>query len=188
MFVALRLPREIRTELLKTQTELRRILEAAANWTQAEQFHLTLRFLGNVDRAEVDALITQVRESLAPLGPLSLAAAGLGVFPKRGTPRVIWAGVSDLQQQLARLQRAVEEATARFTQEPPTPKFHGHVTLGRVRETRGGWRRELEVFLKGKAQAPFGTWTADRVEIMGSELSSAGATHYQVAEVSLAAP
>jgi 2'-5' RNA ligase len=132
-------------------------------------------------------LIKQLRESLAPFGPLSLAVAGLGVFPERGPPRVIWAGVSDSHQQLARLQGAIEQATAKSAPQGSPEQFRGHVTLGRVREARGGWRRDLEVFLKSRARTSFGMWTADRVELMRSELSSTGAIHYPLAEVVLAA-
>lgn len=187
LFVALRLPQDVRTELTKAQTELRRILKNAAGWTPPEQFHLTLKFLGSVDRDDLDTLIKQLGESLAPFGPLSLAVAGLGVFPERGTPRVIWAGVSDSHQQLARLQGAIEQATAKFAPQASPEPFRGHVTLGRVREARGGWRRDLEVFLKSRAGASFGMWMADRVELMRSELSSTGAIHYPLAEVLLAA-
>jgi 2'-5' RNA ligase len=164
--------------------ELRETVKEGARWTPPDQFHLTLKFLGGVRRSQVEPLLGALSESIAPFGPLVLTASGLGAFPPRGKPRVLWAGVSDAAQQLPLLQRAVELASAAFTAEPPVNDFSGHITLARLSQFRGA-ANELKTVLAGSGQRMFGGWTANHLALMQSELSSAGATHLLVAEIPL---
>jgi 2'-5' RNA ligase len=184
LFLALSVPEEVKVQLHRVQLELRETVKEGARWTPPDQFHLTLKFLGGVRRSQVEPLLGALSESIAPFGPLVLTASGLGAFPPRGKPRVLWAGVSDAAQQLPLLQRAVELASAAFTAEPPVNDFSGHITLARLSQFRGA-ANELKTVLAGSGQRMFGGWTANHLALMQSELSSAGATHLLVAEIPL---
>jgi len=184
LFLALSVPEEVKAQLHRVQLELRETVKEGARWTPPDQFHLTLKFLGGVRRSQVEPLLGALSESSAPFGPLVLTASGLGAFPPRGKPRVLWAGVSDAAQQLPLLQRAVELASAAFTAEPPVNDFSGHITLARLSQFRGA-ANELKTVLAGSGQRMFGGWTANHLALMQSELSSAGATHLLVAEIPL---
>jgi 2'-5' RNA ligase len=184
LFLALSVPEEVKAQLHRVQLELRGTVKEGARWTPPDQFHLTLKFLGGVRRSQVEPLLGALSESIAPFGPLVLTASGLGAFPPRGKPRVLWAGVSDAAQQLPLLQRAVELASAAFTAEPPVNDFSGHITLARLSQFRGA-ANELKTVLAGSGQRMFGGWTANHLALMQSELSSAGATHLLVAEIPL---
>ena len=184
LFLALSVPEEVKAQLHRVQLELRETVKEGARWTPPDQFHLTLKFLGGVRHSQVEPLLGALSESSAPFGPLVLTASGLGAFPPRGKPRVLWAGVSDAAQQLPLLQRAVELASAAFTAEPPVNDFSGHITLARLSQFRGA-ANELKTVLAGSGQRMFGGWTANHLALMQSELSSAGATHLLVAEIPL---
>src|SRR6185295_12749802 len=102
LFISLEIPVEIRSELEAVQLELRRGLEGAEiHWTRAEQFHLTLRFLGDVDTNRVEALGKAVRTSTAGGGELNLIATQMGCFPNLRRPGVIWIGVKERGSRLA---------------------------------------------------------------------------------------
>ena len=186
LFIAINIPEAVKAEMEKAQAELRRALpQGCARWTKREQFHLTLKFLGSVDAHRVEALAGAIRGACQGFTSLRLRAERIGCFPDLRFPRVVWAWVHDRQEQLPRLQQAIETATRDFTAEAPEEKFIGHMTLGR---TRGIKRREAGVLAKavaGMVETAFGEWIADRIEIMRSETSPQGARHSVLGSVRL---
>ena len=102
-----------------------------ARWEAREKLHLTLRYLGEVDggaqRAAVDAL-ARVR-----CPAFSMTLKGVGVFPPRGQPTSLWAGVAE-PGPVAELRRRIDRALDRVDVEPDPRKFAPHVTLARFKE------------------------------------------------------
>lgn len=186
LFIAIIVAQEVKTEMEKAQQELARALpQGCVHWAGRDQFHLTLKFLGKVEVRRVEQLTDAVRAACRGFAAMPFRAERLGFFPQGRSPRVIWAGVNDPNGQLSGLQAAVEAATRGFTIEKQEKKFTGHVTLGRAKDIR---RREADVLAKlGAAMAGrfFGQWTADRVEIIRSELSAQGSRYTPVAVVPL---
>jgi 2'-5' RNA ligase len=186
LFIALSVPADVREKIKGAQDELRHALShARIRWTQVEQFHLTLRFLGDVEAQRLPQLTEVVTATCKGFAPLKLRAARLGCFPNARRPRVIWVGIEEASGRLAELQRAIQVGTQDFTAEEPEPNFSGHVTLGRIKEIH---RQEADVLARAiadSAQKSWGEWTADHVEIMRSELSTDGAKHVLAASVSL---
>jgi 2'-5' RNA ligase len=187
LFIALTIPEEVKSEIEKAQAELRRTLpKGGVRWTRREQFHLTLKFLGNVEAQRVEPLADAVRGACQGFGTLDLRAERIGFFPDLRSPRVVWAGVRDQREQLPRLQSVVEAATRNFSAEDSSEKFTGHVTLGRIKTIR---RPETEILARlagGLATRFFGAWTADKIEIIRSQLSPDGAGYTTLATIPLA--
>jgi 2'-5' RNA ligase len=123
LFVALALPENVRWQLRLLCGGL-----PGARWVQPENFHLTLRFIGEVDGAEfhdIDAALAGIR---APRFSLSLA--GIGHFGSGNKLRSVWAGI-DKQPALLHLRDKIESAVVRAGVEPNGQKFQPHVTLAR---------------------------------------------------------
>jgi len=186
LFIALEIPEQVKQEIERAQAELRQIFsQSAVRWTRCEQFHLTLRFLGNVESALAEALVEAVRSACRDFGVLSLHAEHIGFFPNLKLPRVIWAGIHDSQARLAVLQRALNAATNDLTTEPAEERFTGHVTLGRIKQLKRSEAKGLAKLCAGIADRRFGEWTADKLHIFRSELSASGAVHTPIAIVPL---
>lgn len=186
LFVALTAPEPVRGEVEKAQAELRACVpQARVTWTRREQFHLTLKFLGNVAGERVAQLVETAEDACRGFAPLRLRAEGVGCFPDARSPRVVWLGVRDLEEALPRLQRAIETACAGFTVQPRQERFSSHLTLGRIKSIGRPEAESLAEQANAMAQRFFGQWTADRVEIMRSDLSSEGARHTVLATVPL---
>ena len=100
-----------------------------ARWMAPGPFHLTLRFLGEVAPAQA----LDVADALASihLPPFPLALKGVGHFPPRGSPKVLWAGVAP-SEPLLRLQQRIERAMTHAGCEPDPRRFHPHITLARL--------------------------------------------------------
>ena len=188
VFIAISLPERVRDEIEKAQGELRRALPGeSVRWTRRGQFHLTLKFLGNVDVQGLDALMTSVGRACEGFGALRLRAQRIGFFPGLRRPRVVWAWVHDEPERLPLLQREVETATAGFTGEPAEKAFTGHITLGRCKTIKRAHAELLGKLATAMENRFFGEWTADRIEIIRSEPASGGSRYTTLGVVPLAA-
>jgi 2'-5' RNA ligase len=187
LFIAVTIPEPVKAKMEEAQAELRRALpERVVRWTKREQFHLTLRFLGDMDAPRVEALGDALRAACQGFSALRLRAQGVGFFPDVRFPRVAWVGVSDQADQLPRLQQAVEASTREFTAEKPGERFTGHVTLARIKGIKRPEADALGKAAAGMAERLFGQWTACQVELMRSELLPQGARHSILASIALA--
>jgi 2'-5' RNA ligase len=124
LFVALDLPPEVRTRLGRLATGL-----PGARWLPPENYHLPLRFLGEVPghRAE------ELDDGLAALRGkrFELRLSGVGVLEKAGRAQALWAGV-ERNPQLEHLQAKIETAIQRVGFEPERRRFMPHITLARL--------------------------------------------------------
>lgn len=187
MFVALAIPEQVKERIGAAQSALRRVLPSkAARWTRPQQFHLTLRFLGNVAATRVDELIEVCRRACAAHPSLELRAESIGFFPNARAPRVVWAGIHDSNHRLAGLWRIVQSVTGAFTTEQEESQFTGHVTLARVNRLRRSQATDLAQAAAGFEKPHFGGWKASQLDLMRSELLPEGARHTLLASLPLA--
>lgn len=178
LFIAVAVPPDVRQEIARAQDQLRRNSPPGAlRWTRPEQFHLTLKFLGDVPATQVGALENAVSAACAGFPVLPLAAHGLGFSPNEQRPRVIWAGVDDPGGQLAELHRRIEVAVLPFAPSPAPERFAGHITLGRFKPGYHGAMGKLLARATLLRTRHFGDWRAEQVDIIRSELTAAGARH-----------
>lgn len=176
LFLALPVPGHVRAEFRRLQQELRPFLPSrSVRWARADQFHLTLKFLGNVPAAHTGELIEAVREICATTPPIPLRAEGTGFFPNHRAPRVFWAGIAGEDHLLFDFQHRLETAARRFSEKPETMAFAAHVTLARFQTVA---RPDVEkIISRARMFRDFGQWTADHVDLVRSTLSPFGATH-----------
>jgi RNA 2',3'-cyclic 3'-phosphodiesterase len=187
VFIAVRLPEPVKDQIARTQNELRDALPGKSfRWTRPEQFHVTLKFLGNVESDRLEDLSRSVRLACEGFGILELSAAGIGAFPTLRRPRGVWTHVEERRQRLLLLQRIVDETTAGFTSERPHEAFTGHVTMGRCKAIARAETATLARLALTMGDRHFGEWTADDIAIIRSELASGGPRHTTLATVRLA--
>lgn len=134
LFAAIDFDANVREAIVREQAGVGRALSdpPQIRWVRPEQMHLTLVFLAAVPEEDVPALTSACSEPIAQ-PPFSMTFGGIGVFPPRGAPRVVWLGAIDgvaaaatVQQDVAARIEALGIATERR-------RFRAHVTLGRWR-------------------------------------------------------
>jgi 2'-5' RNA ligase len=131
-FVALEIAEEMRARIASLQDELRG-RAPDVRWTRPEGIHLTLRFLGSTTLAQIERLKPMLAAAAGECPPADVGLAGLGTFPPRGAPRVLWLGLSMPDSFLA-LQAACERAAAALGFPREERPFRPHLTLGRWRD------------------------------------------------------
>lgn len=182
LFVAIVLPEAVRNEILRAQRELQPLVpRVAARWTRPDQFHLTLRFLGNVPTDAIEDLKRSVGAVCRNTPPLSLRAQGVGFFPNPRSHRIVWVAINDGEGHLVDLQQRIEMAVGPFSPEAGEKNFAGHVTLGRLKNPKPSVSRGLAARAQLFENQIFGNWTAEEVEIIRSELSCGGARYTPLA-------
>jgi RNA 2',3'-cyclic 3'-phosphodiesterase len=173
LFTALAVPPEIAAGLAPFQGGL-----PGARWIEPRDFHVTLRFLGDVERTLAEDFLDLLGE-MRHRGSLTVTLESLSVFGG-GKPRAILAAAHP-SPDLLDLQ-AEQERLARRAGLPPEPRrFTPHVTLARLR--REASPEAVAMYL---SQAPAFTplaFTADRVTVYSARESTGGGPYVAEAEV-----
>ena len=184
LFLAINLPADVRRDIGEATAPLRAAAPSLA-WTDEARLHLTLKFIGERPEAERAPLAEAVRRVAARHVPLELELGGLGAFPSRARPRIVWLGVAP-DPKLELLHHDVEVACAELGYEVEGRAFRPHLTLGRVREPRGrraGRDASLAVStaaaLADAAREVRTRWAAAvaSVDLMRSELAAGGSRY-----------
>lgn len=171
VFVALELPAVVKEALAATTVRLGdAVPEGKIRWTPVDSFHLTLKFLGDVDGSQVSDIVGSVRSIASEYGPFALQTGKTGAFPASGKARVIWAGIGGDLDVVRRLQADVETAATDMGFERDKRPFNPHVTLGRARKAG-------VALPSGVASTKPILFRVDRVTVMKSDLHPTGAEH-----------
>jgi len=125
LFIAVELPEKVRDILIDAQKRIRFPGKA----TLVNDFHLTLKFLGEVEDKKVPDIISVL--SKISFKPFDISLSGIGVFPNKNSPRVLWVGMSP-EDKVSALQKDIDSATLGvcFAQ---GQEFHPHITLSRIK-------------------------------------------------------
>jgi 2'-5' RNA ligase len=166
LFVAIVLPEDVQDTLAELYAGI-----AGARWTPPGQFHLTLAFLGDVAPALLDDLHRGLQG--VHCGPFDMKIRGVGHFPPRGQPRVLWAGIEP-SEALERLQQRVEKAVQRAGIVLEKRKWFPHVTLARLQGAPTG---RVAEFLAAHALFRMAPMPVEAFQLMSSVLRADGAEH-----------
>lgn len=126
LFVSISLPSTV-TKLL---TEINPQKEGV-RWLTPDQMHLTLSFFGNVSNPTEEILKTKLIDF--EWRPFFLPICGLGKFPSKGAPDILWVGVGSGHPHLFQLHKRVQEAALGAGLHLELRPFHPHVTIARCR-------------------------------------------------------
>jgi RNA 2',3'-cyclic 3'-phosphodiesterase len=136
LFLAVPLPEEVRTLIADLIADLSG--EGwPVRWVQPENAHLTLHFLGEVDRERAELVRLALPAAVAAHEPFALRTAALGVFPNFRHPRVLWLGLHGPAHRLEMLQRDLGKTLLGLGFAGTDEPYHPHITLGRVRNDDG---------------------------------------------------
>ena len=166
LFLALRLDNSTRALLSGLGAQV-----PGAHPVSEEQLHLTLRFIGEVD----GATFRDIREGLwgLPAPPVVLSISGVGHFPPRGKPRILWAGVEP-SAELASLRNKVNHILRECGISPEERKYHPHITLARLKDSS---THRVARFLSQNSMLRTPPCTVHQVTLFSSILSPKGALH-----------
>lgn len=182
-FVAVALPPPVRKLLVQVREALGRA-DADVKWVEDENLHLSLKFLGELDDEPLAKLKGILSVEALRWPRLSLAYAGIGTFPERGTPRVVWAGCSGDLEKLSALAAAVERSAEQVGVPRERHPFVAHLTLGRVKSDRN--LKRLRAAIEQQAEVPLGRDEVKEFVLYKSTLTNQGPIYEALAGYPLA--
>jgi 2'-5' RNA ligase len=167
LFVSLDLPEAIAAALVSLNPEVNGV-----RWLKLEQLHLTLAFLGNVEaRAEAEL---RTRLSAIQFHSFFLPLQGVGTFPGRGFPKVLWLGVGQGHPHLFQLHKKVTDAALAARLQPDLRPWHPHITLARCEHVS---EARLRPFLRRHAEFDLGLVPINGFALKSSLLTPAGSIY-----------
>ena len=179
LFIAIELSEPVRRHLDSLVTALELSGEGGelptVSWIKRENWHITLKFLGEVEENRVSELSRAF--SQVAVEPIRLSVDRMVYFPKRGPVRVIAAGLGEDVGRLSQLQRSIEIISEQIGFPSEDREYTPHVTFGRSRTGERGndWISLRNTRLESKFPGP--AFIAESFALMRSELASTGSKY-----------
>ncbi len=175
LFIAIDLPDPIKTATANICFGVQ-----GAKWVPVDQLHLTLRFVGEAD----NETYVSIRHALSEvqMSAFTIDISGVGFFPPRGKPRVLWLGIVQ-NESLTELKNKIEEAVVNAGIAPEERKFHPHITLARLKERTTA--KDIIPFLSSNNLFSFKEVPVDSFYLYSSILKPQGAIHSREATYEL---
>jgi len=178
LFLAADIDPSVREAVGRISSEVRQRFDPRArmSWVKPDRMHLTLHFFGDSDAADEERISQALKAPIAH-PPFELSFNGLGAFPERGSPRVLWLGIREGADALRQVHAIVSGRMGM----PIDDEFRPHLTLARYRDRVR--RSDIDHILALPAAA--GPGRIDRVTLYESRLSPKGPTYTRLAEALL---
>jgi len=132
-FIAVGLSKDVRFKIeevinyFKTKTPLYTL-----NWVSPEHLHLTIKFIGEIEEDKIEALQGVMLQSLEHQPSFEIEICGLGMYPNKNRPRVIWLGING-GEPLVTLHKIFDKKMVEFGIQRDDRPFSPHLTIARVR-------------------------------------------------------
>lgn len=166
LFVGIDLP-----ELIDQQLELIQGGIPGARWEGADKLHVTIKFIGDVDGGTAHRIEEALAKIDLPAFPLVLS--GIGMFPPRGRPRILWVGIEDADA-VVRLHELVERQLVSLGIEPERRNYHPHVTLARLKNAP---EKRVAAFVAQHSLLRTAPFTVDAFQLYSSVLNPKGSRY-----------
>lgn len=172
-FIAVKLPDYIADSLEDFLDDIRPL--SKIHWVKREQFHITLKFLGELEPDVID----DVKDCLIPMKhfePFTIELSTIGAFPNMKNANVLWLGCSKGAKELGSLSRRINDSLFREAElERDTRKFRAHLTLARLKGERIN-----EDVINQLGTFPLMNWTCSELVLMRSVLTPRGPIYTQI--------
>jgi len=184
-FIAIDLPKEVKNSLLVIQEKLK-ASAADVGWIAPENIHLTLKFLGERNEKKIQKFKEILIEVANNQNSYQIHINSLGAFPTNNSPRVIWVGIEQGDQETKSLALKLEEKIAKAGVAKEDRPFSSHITIGRTRSPlhREQLIQELNNLPAGIAQKLL-VFPVKKITLFKSTLGPKGPTYEILQEASL---
>lgn len=182
-FIAVEIPENVKSRMAEARNAFRP-LDPYIRWVRAEGVHLTLKFLGDIDPAQVAPVSASIEQAVKDMRHFTVKISGAGVFPNLKYPRVLWVGIVQGGSELSAIYQNLEGLLKELGFEPESRPFQPHLTLGRFRDGRQAGRLLTQEMLQ-KGGAWEESFTVSQVRLMRSQLHPSGAIYTVLKECTL---
>ena len=176
-FFAFEIPDVVKNELESLLKPTRQLF-LPMRWVDINNTHLTLLFLGDVEQKAIDLVKPKVEAICSKRNSFNLAVEGGGLFGTKKRPKVLWAGISGLPEDIDIFKNTIEKQFEPFGIKPEERPFKPHLTLGRFKD-----RPDEKAILKCLTEFKnfrSSVFNVNELVLFKSDLSSKGATYTKI--------
>ncbi len=173
-FISIEIPRPIREQMVLVPESLKSI-RGKFSWSNTNNLHMTLKFLGDCTRRRLEAISKRLAEIAASHKRFDLSFDGVGVFPGYSAPRIVWLGIKDGREELVKLARDVADSMEQIGFKREARPFRPHITLARIKYLSS--RDELKTAIERMPKVNVGPMMAKYIFLMRSQLNPKGAVY-----------
>lgn len=182
VFIAVAATSEVRDA---AERELRALRgKGDVRWVTADRLHLTLKFLGDTPGERVPLILDALQKIANNFSPFVLELREAGAFPNLRKPQTLWLGIGG-EEELCRLVRSLDEELGALGFEREKRGFKPHLTLGRLRSSRGVHELVEALEAVRSHSGPAIDWPVTELHLVKSELRPAGPEYTILGSVSL---
>ncbi|MFO7819773.1 MAG: RNA 2',3'-cyclic phosphodiesterase [Halanaerobacter sp.] len=183
IFIAVNLDDIVQKKLKKAQ-DLLRDCSLSIKWVEKENFHITLKFLGDITNSQLIEVKDRLKKIALNISSFDIIIKGLGAFPNLEQPKIIWSGVKKNKKKLISLHQAIEEQMLDLGFGAEKHDYTPHITLGRVRKREDNYDLVSDK-IKDFSFEINAHQIVDRIAVVKSELTPQGPIYSTVAEFEL---
>jgi len=133
-FIAIELPEDIRKALAQLQDKLKSC-GADVKWVEPNNIHLTLKFLGEIDEAQLNKITSIMQNVSATVYPFPATISAIGAFPRINSPRVIWIGIDKGDNEIKTIAKLLENEIKNVGIPAEDKPFSSHITIARTKSS-----------------------------------------------------
>jgi 2'-5' RNA ligase len=182
LFIALPIGGEIRSALQPVHAYLLGY-EGLIKTVAPENYHITVKFLGECEGNTAKAIESTFPEIAAPQGEIPFTLKGLGAFPDIRKPSVLWTGLITDSEKISLLHKNVARFAANFKFKEEKREYSPHLTIARVRSGRK-ITGDLLKFLEKNRETSYGESSFKRLSLFASKLTPEGPVYTELKSIS----
>jgi len=177
-FIAIELPLELKEKIDEVISELEDADFCDAKWVSEEQLHLTLKFLGEINKEQEEKINAALLAITRSTKSFTIQLEGLGHFNQR----VLWVGGSS-DQQAENLAKKIDTELNKLGFPKEAREFSIHLTLARIKHVHN-WAKMKQILEKG-IDRDFGSFKVDNIKLIESVLAAEGPAYKTLKEFNL---
>ncbi len=145
-FLAIDLPEELKKKLYEL-SKLKSPETVKVKWVERENFHITLKFFGNVSEKLLEKIFKAGERVLKEETGFRLDIDEIGFFPEKGAPKVVWIGLKPENNQIFNIHKSLEKTVfKKMKLSNSKERFHPHITLFRIKKL--GNKKDFEEYIQ----------------------------------------
>lgn len=183
IFVAIDISPQAKVSVLNYIEDLKKeFSDIKVGWLAAEKLHLTLKFFGDIDNAQIAELKNIIKRIAEKYKSFEMFVTKTGVFPDKRKAKILWLGIAEETNNLKLIKDEIEIECKIHLVEKETRKYKPHLTIGRIREPKKS-KKLAEKHLQNDFEPV--RFNVSGIIIYESELKPAGSVYSIVAKFSL---
>ncbi|MFW5846942.1 MAG: RNA 2',3'-cyclic phosphodiesterase [Nanoarchaeota archaeon] len=180
-FIAIELPEHVKSKVFHEIEKLQTAEGISGKFTDKNNLHLTLKFLGELTEPEIEEIKTKLQEVSEKFsGSFDLLTQNYGFFPSKEHIKVVWLGVKDNENKLLELEKEISKNLLKYPGD--FKEFKPHLTLGRIKDIRDKEKFFEKINNLKKIKESF---QVNKIVLMKSELTSKGSLYRKIQEFNL---